>query len=100
MTTCAVDRGWDTQPEYPASAITTPVDRVVQRVRDSVDMDMLGTLGGIEQLHQATEPNSPWQLGAPITEPGGLGLMVEIAHDLRSPLTSILFLSETLHNGL
>jgi two-component sensor histidine kinase len=100
MTTCAVDRGWDTQPEYPASAITTGVDRVVQRVRDSVDMDMLGTLGGIEQLHQATEPTSPWQLGAPITQPDGLGLMVEIAHDLRSPLTSILFLSETLHNGL
>jgi hypothetical protein len=100
MTTCAVEsRGLDTHPEYPASAITTAAS-IVQRARDSVDMDMLGTLGGIEQLHQATEPNSPWQLGAPITVPDGLGLMVEIAHDLRSPLTSILFLSETLHNGL
>ncbi len=29
----------------------------------------------------------------------GPELMVELAHDLRSPLTSILFLSETLRNG-
>ena len=40
------------------------------------------------------------------TEPGeepqpsrGMNLAVEIAHDLRSPLTSILFLSETLRRG-
>ncbi|HEV7365730.1 MAG TPA: HAMP domain-containing sensor histidine kinase [Gemmatimonadales bacterium] len=44
---------------------------------------VLGTLGAIEQLGAAID----------------LDLMVEIAHDLRSPLTSILFLSETLHMG-
>jgi nitrogen-specific signal transduction histidine kinase len=66
---------------------------------DFVDMDMLGTLSGIEQLRQPIEPNPPWQLGARPAEPGGPDLMVEIAHDLRSPLTSILFLSETLHSG-
>src|SRR5262245_9546188 len=31
--------------------------------------------------------------------PTGMNLAVEIAHDLRSPLTSILFLSETLRRG-
>ena len=31
--------------------------------------------------------------------PSGMNLAVEIAHDLRSPLTSILFLSETLRRG-
>jgi signal transduction histidine kinase len=62
-------------------------------------MDMLGALGGIEQLHEATGPAAPCQVGARFGEPGGLGLMVEIAHDLRSPLSSILFLSETLHSG-
>jgi signal transduction histidine kinase len=61
---------------------------------------MLGTLPGIEQLHEAAEPNAPWQCGPRTTAAGDVGLMVEIAHDLRSPLTSILFLSETLHNGL
>jgi hypothetical protein len=100
MTTCAVEsRGFNPQPEYSASAITTAAG-VGQHPRDSVDLDMLGTVGGIEQLDEATGPTAPWQLGAPFAEPSGLGLIVEIAHDLRSPLTSILFLSETLHNGL
>jgi signal transduction histidine kinase len=31
--------------------------------------------------------------------PAGLELVVEVAHDLRSPLTSILFLAETLQRG-
>jgi len=31
--------------------------------------------------------------------PGGLDLVVEVAHDLRSPLTSVLFLAETLQRG-
>jgi signal transduction histidine kinase len=31
--------------------------------------------------------------------PDGLELVVEVAHDLRSPLTSILFLAETLQRG-
>jgi signal transduction histidine kinase len=66
---------------------------------DPADMDLLGTLGGIDHLREATDLEAPWQLGAPLAESGGLDLMVEIAHDLRSPLTSILFLSELLHNG-
>jgi signal transduction histidine kinase len=53
---------------------------------------------GLSSLRKAIEPNAEW-LGAPLAESGGLDLMVEIAHDLRSPLTSILFLSELLHNG-
>jgi signal transduction histidine kinase len=101
MTTCAVEsREFDKQPEYAGLAAPRAADRVVQRARDSVDMDMLGALGGIEQLNEASEPKAPLQLEAGIADPGALGLMVEIAHDLRSPLTSILFLSETLHNGL
>jgi signal transduction histidine kinase len=92
MTICAVEsREFKTQLEYPPlgyppSAITT-------------DADMLEALGGIAQLHEVTGVTAPWQLEARFAEPGGLGLMVEIAHDLRSPLSSILFLSETLHNG-
>jgi signal transduction histidine kinase len=34
-----------------------------------------------------------------MTEPDALTLVVEVAHDLRSPLNSILFLSEVLRSG-
>ncbi len=34
------------------------------------------------------------------SEPDGLGLVVGVAHDLRSPLTSILFLADSLQSGL
>src|SRR5438105_13116782 len=60
---------------------------------------MLTTLGAIGRVREAIEPDSARQLGSRLAEPGGLDLVVEIAHDLRSPLTSILFLSETLQNG-
>lgn len=34
-----------------------------------------------------------------LAEPAAFGLVAEVGHDLRSPLTSILFLSEALRNG-
>ena len=38
-------------------------------------------------------------LGARLAEPDALELVVEVAHDLLSPLNSILFLSEVLRSG-
>jgi len=39
------------------------------------------------------------ELAARLTEPDAFELLVEMAHDLRSPLNSILFLSEVLRSG-
>jgi signal transduction histidine kinase len=41
----------------------------------------------------------PADLAACLEGPNGLALVVELAHDLRSPLTSILFLAESLQQG-
>src|SRR5437867_11234162 len=46
----------------------------------------------------APEPE-PQDLAACLAGPNGLDLVVELAHDLRSPLTSILFLTEALQQG-
>lgn len=59
-------------------------------------LDVLGTL---EQVRDTVQRRVAGQLGAHIGALAGLDLLVEIAHDLRSPLTSILFLSETLQAG-
>jgi signal transduction histidine kinase len=43
--------------------------------------------------------SEPADLAASLAGPNGLDLVVELAHDLRSPLTSILFLAEALQQG-
>jgi len=49
------------------------------------------------ERRQRTRPEAePADLAACLAGPRGLDLVVEMAHDLRSPLTSILFLAETM----
>src|ERR1700694_1261637 len=44
------------------------------------------------------QPRDPEDLTASLMGPNGLEMVVEMAHDLRSPLTSILFLTEALQD--
>jgi signal transduction histidine kinase len=60
---------------------------------------ILGTLNSLEQVRQAIARNDARQFEAHFTGVEGLDLLVEVIHDLRSPLTSILFLAETLQRG-
>src|SRR2546425_2788016 len=53
----------------------------------------------IERVREAIEPDWAQDLTSRLSGPDGLELVVEIAHDLRSPLTAILFLADTLHCG-
>src|SRR5256885_4739657 len=54
---------------------------------------------GLPEVEQVTPEPEPPDLAACLTGPHGLDLVVELAHDLRSPLTSILFLAEALQQG-
>jgi len=56
---------------------------------------ILGTLNALEQVRRGVAPGPEADLPAL----PGLDLLVEVIHDLRSPLTSILFLAETLQRG-
>ncbi len=60
---------------------------------------ILETLSALEHVRQEVELDNPQPLEAPLAGPEEMDLLVEIAHDLRSPLTSILFLAETLQRG-
>lgn len=51
------------------------------------------------QLEQALEPSWGLRSSAPSFGPEATELVVEVAHDLRSPVTSVLFLAETLRSG-
>jgi signal transduction histidine kinase len=60
---------------------------------------LLAILGAIERVHARLEPDWAQHFADRLSGPDGLELVVEVAHDLRSPLTSILFLAETLQRG-
>jgi len=60
---------------------------------------MLAALQVLEQAQAACAPGPEQSFAAELADRGGLDLVVEVGHDMRSPLTSILFLSEILHRG-
>jgi|SRR5690242_10136034 len=63
-------------------------------------LDWPDTATAVETVEQTPEPQpEPPDLEACLNGPHGLDLVVELAHDLRSPLTSILFLAEALQQG-
>ncbi len=61
--------------------------------------DLLSILLAIESVGQQLEPKWDQRFADRLMGPDGLELVVELAHDLRSPLTSILFLGETMKRG-
>ncbi len=60
---------------------------------------VVGLLCAIERVNRDLEPDWAQHFSDRLSGPDGLELVVEVAHDLRSPLTSILFLAETLQRG-
>ncbi len=60
---------------------------------------LIDTLRAMERVRRELEPDWSNYFVSRLAGPGALELVVEIAHDLRSPLTSILFLAETLMRG-
>jgi signal transduction histidine kinase len=61
--------------------------------------EILALLRSFERVREALDPAWDQQFSSLLAAPTGFDLVVEVAHDLRSPLTSILFLSETLRKG-
>jgi len=62
-------------------------------------VQLLRLLSAIEAVSQRLEVDWSEHFADRLSGPDGLELVVEVAHDLRSPLTSILFLAETLQRG-
>jgi signal transduction histidine kinase len=61
--------------------------------------EILDVLSVIEEYRSLLRRGAQDDLVGRMSEPDALTLVVEVAHDLRSPLNSILFLSEVLRSG-
>ncbi|HEU4641942.1 MAG TPA: HAMP domain-containing sensor histidine kinase [Gemmatimonadaceae bacterium] len=99
------------EPVLERAGPAVPIQRVLQRLRGAL-LDEIATLGdaatlpevlallsAIERVQLAIDRDEAHRFASRLTGAGGLELLVEVAHDLRSPLASILFLAETLRKG-
>jgi signal transduction histidine kinase len=60
---------------------------------------LLALLTSLEDVGHRIESDWSQHFADTLAGPDGLELVVEVAHDFRSPVTSILFLAETLQKG-
>jgi signal transduction histidine kinase len=60
---------------------------------------LLALLASLEEVGHRIESDWSQHFADTLAGPDGLELVVEVAHDFRSPVTSILFLAETLQKG-
>lgn len=61
--------------------------------------EILEMLQAFDDVARVLDPRPPQRAVSRTNAPNGLELLVEVAHDFRSPLTSIMYLSETLRRG-
>lgn len=60
---------------------------------------LVALLQGVDRVMHALDHDVAHRFASRLSSSDGMELIVEVAHDLRSPLASILFLSETLRKG-
>ncbi len=68
--------------------------RIIQQSELLDPTECLPLLRAVEDVAASLEPRWSEHFQDRMAGPSGLDLIVEVAHDLRSPLTSILFLAE------
>jgi signal transduction histidine kinase len=63
------------------------------------DTELLPLFSAMERVRVTIQPNWAQTFAQQLSGDDGLALLMDVAHDLRSPLTSILVLAETLQRG-
>jgi signal transduction histidine kinase len=94
------------------AAPAAPVQRLLGRWRAAVVEELASQPGAVasveevvtllrafERVQAVLEADDAQRFANRLAGVGGLDLLVEVAHDLRSPLSSILFLAETIRKG-
>ncbi len=61
--------------------------------------EALRLMQGVDAVRRVIEPEWDRYFASQLSGPDGLNIVVEVAHDIRSPLTSIRCLAETLERG-
>lgn len=91
-------------PDLPQGVLARRLVELIRRhlireLQSEAPASALAMLAAVERVHEAIEPDWAGHFADRLSGPDGMELVVEVAHDLRSPLTSILFLAETLQRA-
>lgn len=98
-------------PQLERAAPAVPVQKVLNLLRAALVSELaairepvpaseiISLLTSIENVQLALDRDEAHRFASRLSGAGGLELIVEVAHDLRSPLASILFLAETLRKA-
>lgn len=91
-------------PSVPASRLLTLLRRAFLGEVHLLDeapepSQLVEMLQGLERVQTMIEEDAAHKFASRLSAHDGFELIVEVAHDLRSPLASILFLAETLRKG-
>lgn len=75
---------------------------VIQRLEQDASLqrqDILSLMRGVDATRRSILPDWDRYFPAQMSGPDGLNIVLEVAHDLRSPLTSIRCLAESIERG-
>jgi signal transduction histidine kinase len=97
-------------PDLSELAAPTPGRKMVERLRkaflddvSSIELSdasqIVHLLCALERVQAEIDRDTAQRFANKLSGADGLEMVVEVAHDLRSPLASVLFLAETLRNG-
>src|SRR5262245_38128303 len=98
------------KPRVAAEVAAVPLRRLLEMLRtayldevQSIDtedaLEIVQVLGAIERVQAWLDADAGQQLATRFEGADALNSVIEVAHDMRSPLASILFLMETLRKG-
>ena len=87
--------------------VREPIDRLRRALLDQLSTahprvsadDVLAVLRSLERVHEASQRDTTLRFAEQLSSGNALDIVVGVAHDMRSPLSSILFLVETLRNA-
>ena len=94
--------------EWPSMlSVREPIDRLRRALLDQLSSatprasteDVLAVLRAVERVHEASQRDTTLRFAEQLSSGNALDIVVGVAHDMRSPLSSILFLVETLRNA-
>lgn len=88
-------------------SVREPIDRLRRALLEQLSAanprlstdDVLAVLRAVERVHEASQRDTSLRFAEQLSSGNALDIVVGVAHDMRSPLSSILFLVETLRNA-